>query len=91
MSVLMFLRFLKLICLLGLLRGDRVGSSIEMALWSDTPRSYTKRLLMGAELVMTRSRVWPLVCVGTSTCCVRLRLSKTWRNSTTEWEEGVLT
>ena len=78
---LIFLRFLKQICLLGLLRGDRVGSSIEMALWSDTPRSCSERLLMEVDLVINKSRVWPLECVGTLTCWVRLRLSRRLRNS----------
>ena len=78
----MCLRFLKLICLLGLLRGDRVGSSIEMASWSDTPSSCTERLLMEVELVINKSRVWPLECVGTLMCWVRLRLSRRLMNST---------
>ena len=54
---LMFLRFLTLICLLGLLRWDRVGSSIEMTLWSYKPRSCIERLLMGVELRYNQSRV----------------------------------
>ena len=54
---LMFLRFLKLICLSGLLKGDRVGSSIEMTLWSYKPRSCIERLLMGVELRYNQSRV----------------------------------
>ena len=39
--------------------GDGNGNSMEMTLWSDMPRSYTSRLLIGAESVMTRSRVCP--------------------------------
>ena len=73
-----------MIRLLGLLRGDRVGSSIGMALWSDTPRSGTERLLMEVELGINKSRVWPLEFVGTLTCWVRLRLSRRLRNSAIE-------
>ncbi len=64
-------------------------ASIEMALWSNTPSSYTRRLIIGAEFEMTRSSMWLLKCVGTSTCCWRLRQSSNCRNSAAKWQEGV--
>lgn len=57
------------------------GNSIEMALWSDS----------GVEFEMTRSRVCPLECVGTSTCCWMLRQSNNCRNSAAKRQEGVST
>ena len=44
-SGLMFFRFLKQIERLGLLRVDGEDIIMEMALWSETTRSYTRRLL----------------------------------------------
>lgn len=58
----MFFRFLKQIFHFGLERLNVDGKSKEMALWSDTSRSHTCRLVRGAEFVMTRSKVCPLVC-----------------------------
>ena len=40
---------------------------------------------------MTRSRVCPLVCVGTTTYYVRLRQSRRCKNSAARWQEGVST
>jgi len=40
---------------------------------------------------MTRSRVWPLVWVGASTSCVRLKQSSSWRNSAAKRQVEELT
>ena len=82
-------RFLKRRWCFHLMWGDGNGNSMEMILWSDTSRPYSSRLLTGAESVMTRSRVCSLVWLGTSTCWVRLKQSKNWRNSAARQQEGV--
>ncbi len=46
---------------------------------------------MGAELVIARSRVWPLVWVGTLTCCCRPRQSSRLKNSVARWQEELST
>lgn len=55
-------------------------------MWFDMPRSYTSSLDMGAaESVMTWSKLCPLECVGTSTCCVRLTLSSSCNSGIKDW------
>lgn len=56
MSELTFLRFLKEILHFGLW-GDRQCNSIEISLVSESPKSYTTRLLMEVESAMSRLRV----------------------------------
>lgn len=87
----MFLRFLKHIFRLGVESLEEDGNSMEMALWLETPRSYTCKLVRGAEFVITKSKVCPLLCVGTSTSWFRLKQSKSWRKSAAERQEGVST
>lgn len=74
----MSFKFLQGICRLGMERGRGKAAP----LWSDTPRSYTCSLFMRAEL-------WgqPETAL-TLTCCFRLRVSSSCRNSAARCEDG---
>lgn len=65
---------------------DRNAKKIKITLWSDNHRSVTFWLLIGAgaEWLMTRSRVWPLLCVETS-CCCRPRHASTQKTLLRTW------
>lgn len=71
--------------------GSGVGVRMSMvtARWSEIVRLVNSRLWTESEAEeQTRSRIWPCVCVGELTCCVRLRQFKMSKKSAVNLDLG---